>query len=99
MPISQLSSPALKKFIHADYTVGLVATNVIGPEAPGVTRVSTIIQNRHGSNTLTVILNDTGSVGFVIQPATFFSIDNYCGTIRLAGSGAGTNVHIAYAVA
>lgn len=97
MAISQLSSPLLKKFTHANFTVGLSETNVIGPEAPGVARVSTIIQNTHGSNTLTVILNDTGTTGFVIQPATFFSIDNYCGTVRLKGSGAGTTVHIAYA--
>jgi hypothetical protein len=92
-----ISTPFLRKFVHADYTVGLTPTNVVASVEPGEKRISTIIQNKHGTNTVTVILNDTGTVGFVIQPATFFSIDNYCGTIRLAASGASTTVHVAFA--
>ena len=94
----QISTPFLRKFVHTDFSVGVTPTNIIAAVAPGEKRISTIIQNKHATNTLTVILNDTGTAGFIIQPATFFSIDNYQGTIRVFGSGAGTTVHVAYCI-
>jgi hypothetical protein len=98
MSVIQISSPFHKKFVHADYTVGLTASNEIGPVNPGEKRVSTIIQNKSSTATVTLILNDSGSTGFVLQPSTFFSIDNYNGTIRLAASAANTTVHIGYSL-
>lgn len=93
----QISTPFLRKFIHADFVIGVTASNVIDAAAPGEKRITTIIQNKHATNTVTVILNDTGTTGFIIQPATFFSIDNYTGAVRLIASGASTTVHVAYA--
>lgn len=98
MSVIQISSPFHKKFVHTDYTVGLTATNVIGAVNPGEKRVSTIIQNKSSTATITLILSDSGTVGFTLQPATLFSIDNYNGTIRLAASAANTTVHIAYSL-
>jgi hypothetical protein len=98
MSVIQISSPFHKKFVHADYTVGTVATNVLTAVNPGEKRVSTIIQNKSATATLTLIFNDSGTVGFTLQPATLFSIDNYNGTIRIASSAANTSVHIAYSL-
>jgi hypothetical protein len=93
-----ISTPFHKKFVHADFTIGLTPTNSIGPVNPGERRISTIIQNKSSTNTVILILNDTGTSGFVLQPGTLFSIDNYNGTIRLSASNAGTTVHIAYSL-
>jgi hypothetical protein len=93
-----ISTPFHKKFVHADFTIGLTPTNSIGPVNPGERRISTIIQNKSSTNTVTLILNDTGTVGFTLAPSTLFSIDNYNGTIRLAASGASTSVHVAYSI-
>lgn len=98
MSVIQISSPFHKKFVHTDFTVGVTATNVIEPVAPGERRVSTIIQNKSATATVTLILNDSGNSGFVLQPATLFSIDNYNGTIRLFASAASTTVHVAYSL-
>ena len=98
MSAISISTPFHKKFVHADYTVQTAAGNVIGPVNPGERRIATIIQNKSGTATLTLILNDTGSVGFTLQPSTLFSIDNYNGTIRIASSAPNTSVHIAYSL-
>ena len=94
-----ISTPFNKKFTHADYTVGLTATNLVNSMAPGTgRRIVTLIQNKSATATITLILNDTGTVGITLQPATLFSIDNYSGTIRVAASAASTPVHIAFSI-
>ena len=98
MSVIQISSPFHKKFVHADFTVGVTATNLVDPVSPGERRVATIIQNKSATATVNLILNDSGSTGFVLQPATLFSIDNYNGTIRVSASAANTVVHIAYSL-
>lgn len=98
MSVIQISSPFHKKFVHADYTAGLTPANIIGPVAPGEKRVSTIIQNKSATATVTLIFSDTGTAGLVLQPATFFSIDNYNGTIRVAASADATTLHVAMSI-
>jgi hypothetical protein len=94
-----ISTPFSRKFTHADFTVGVTATNLVATMAPGTgRRITTLIQNKSATATITLILNDTGTVGFTLQPATLFSIDNYAGTIRIAASAASTPVHIAYSI-
>jgi hypothetical protein len=93
------STPFNKKFVHADYSVGTTATNIVASMAPGTgRRINTLIQNKSATATVTLILNDTGTVGITLQPATIFSIDNYAGTIRIAASAAATPVHIAFSI-
>lgn len=94
-----ISTPFNKKFTHADYSAGTTPTNFVASMAPGTgRRISTLIQNKSATATITLILNDTGTVGITLQPATLFSIDNYSGTIRVAASAAATPIHIAYSV-
>ena len=93
-----ISTPFSRKFVHADFTAGTTAANLVASSVPGERRIITLIQNKSTTATITLILNDTGSVGFTLQPATLFSIDNYAGTIRIAASAASTPVHIAYSI-
>lgn len=98
MSIIQTSSPFIKSFTHSTTSVGTSITTIQPASAAGEKRINTIIQNQSATATITVILSATDSVGLVLQPATFFSIDNYQGVIRVVASAAATPVHLAYSV-
>jgi hypothetical protein len=94
-----ISSPLIKSFTHATTTISTTATSLLATAAAGQRRTYLIIQNQSGANTVTVIFNDTGSAGIVLQPSTLFTIENYNGPVRALASAASTNVHVAYATA
>ena len=94
--IIQTSSPFLRSFSHSTTSVGTSIVTIQNAAAVGEKRISTIIQNQSATATVTVILSATDSVGIVLQPATFFNIDNYNGVIRCVASAAATPVHLAY---
>ena len=96
--IIQTSSPFLRTFVHSTTSVGTSIITLQPAGGVGEKRISTIIQNQSGTATVTVILSATDSVGIVLQPATFFNIDNYNGVIRVIASAAATPVHLAYSV-
>jgi hypothetical protein len=96
--IIQTSSPFLRTFIHSTTSVGTSIVTLQSAGGVGEKRISTIIQNQSAVATITVILSATDSVGIVLQPATFFNIDNYNGIIRVVASAVATPVHLAYAV-
>lgn len=96
--IIQTSSPFLKTFIHSTTAVGTSIITLQPAGGVGEKRISTIIQNQSATATVTVILSATDTVGVVLQPATFFNIDNYNGPIRVVASATATPVHLAYAV-
>lgn len=98
MSIIQTSSPFLRTFAHSTTSVGTSIITLQPAGGVGEKRISTIIQNQSGTATVTVILSATDSVGIVLQPATFFNIDNYNGIIRVIASAAATPVHLAYSV-
>ena len=98
MSIIQTSSPFIKSFTHSTTSVGTSITTIQPASAAGEKRINTIIQNQSATATITVILSATDSVGLVLQPATFFSIENYQGVIRVVASAAATPVHLAYSV-
>lgn len=98
MSIIQTSSPFLRTFTHSTTSVGTSIVTLQPAGGVGEKRISTIIQNQSGTATITVILSATDSVGIVLQPATFFNIDNYNGIIRVVASAVATPVHLAYSV-
>jgi len=98
MSIIQTSSPFLRTFAHSTTSVGTSIVTLQPAGGVGEKRISTIIQNQSAVATVTVIMSATDSVGVVLQPATFFNIDNYNGIIRVVASAAATPVHLAYSV-
>ena len=98
MSIIQTSSPFLRTFTHSTTSVGTSIVTLQPAGGVGEKRISTIIQNQSASATVTVIMSATDSVGIVLQPATFFNIDNYNGIIRVVASAVATPVHLAYSV-
>jgi hypothetical protein len=96
--IIQTSSPFLKTFTHSTTNVDTSIVTLQPIAAVGEKRISTIIQNQSSTATVTIILSDTDTTGIVLQPATFFNIDNYNGIIRCVASAASTPVHLAYSV-
>jgi len=98
MSIIQTSSPFLRTFTHSTTSVGTSIVTLQSAGGVGEKRISTIIQNQSAAATITVIMSATDSVGIVLQPATFFNIDNYNGIIRVVASAAATPVHLAYSV-
>ena len=98
MSIIQTSSPFLRTFTHSTTSVGTSIVTLQPAGGVGEKRISTIIQNQSAVATITVIMSATDSVGIVLQPATFFNIDNYNGIIRVVASAVATPVHLAYSV-
>jgi uncharacterized membrane protein len=96
--IIQTSSPFLKTFIHSTTSVGTSVVTIQPAGEVGEKRISTIVQNQSATATITVILSATDTTGLILQPATFFNIDNYNGVIRVSASAAATPVHLAYSV-
>lgn len=96
--IIQTSSPFLRTFTHSTTSVGTSILTLQPAGGVGEKRISTIIQNQSATATVTIILSATDTTGIILQPATFFNIDNYNGVIRCSASAAATPVHLAYAV-
>jgi spore maturation protein SpmB len=98
MSIISVSSPFLKSFTHSTTNVNTSIVTLLAAAQAHEKRISIIIQNQSSTATVTVILSATDTTGIILQPATFFNIDNYNGTVRVVASAATTPVHLAYAV-
>ena len=102
MSIISTSSPFLRKFSHATTTItaitGASAQTLLAAAGANQKRISTIIQNQSATATVTIILSPSDTTGLVLQPATFFTIDNYNGPIRVFASATSTPVHLAYSM-
>ena len=95
-----ISSPFIRSFSQNDTTVGTSTVEVLASMPPEGKAIVTIIQNKSSTASITVILNDSGTVntsttGIVLQPLTIFSLDNYNGPVRVFASASGTVVHTA----
>lgn len=93
----QFSTPALRKCIHNDVTVGNSFTTVLSPRVLPERRVVVIVQNKSAVDVIEVVFDDTATTGILVQPWQSISLENYNGTVRIKSSGTSTTVHIAYA--
>jgi hypothetical protein len=93
-----ISSPFIPSFTHADIAVDdTVPTTVLNAASIGIKRVLVVIQNKHSTATIQVILNTTGSVGISVAAGSNLSLDNYNGPIRCISTVDNSIVHVAYA--
>jgi hypothetical protein len=92
------SAPFIRGFTHLDATVGTSVSTILAAAVTPQRRVVVVVQNKSASETIQVIMADTGSSGILIPPLGNIDFDNYNGVIRAIASAAGTPVHIAYAV-
>ena len=93
-----ISSPFLTSLTHADYSVGTASSQLLFPASAGQRRVLTVIQNKHSTAKVQVILNATGDVGILIPANSNLSLDNYNGPVRCISDTASTPVHVAFAI-
>lgn len=92
------STPFTRSFVHQDVTAGTTASTILATAVTPERRVVVTVQNKSASETIQVILADTGSVGILVPPLGNISLDNYNGAVRVIASAAATPVHLAYAV-
>jgi hypothetical protein len=92
------SSPLIRGFTHATFTVGTSASTVLDHAATPLRRVSVIIQNQHATAVVTVRFSESGTEGFQVKAGETISLDNYNGHIRCSSDTASTPVHIAFAI-
>jgi len=95
----QISSPFLRKFTHATFSVDTTASTVLDAAITPIRRISVIVQNQHASAIIKVRFSESGTEGFLVKPFESISLDNYNGHIRISSDTAATPVHIAYATA
>jgi hypothetical protein len=57
-----------------------------------------VIQNKHATAKVQVILNNTGDIGILIPANSNLSLDNYNGPIRCISDITATTVHVAFAI-
>jgi hypothetical protein len=99
----QISSPFLRKFIHADVSVGTTKQVLLAaPTNISEKRIAIIVQNTSstaGNNIQVWGSNEAGdtSNGIFIAPLSTLVFDNYNGGLWCKANTAGTSVHIAYA--
>ena len=94
-----ISSPFLVSFTHADIAVdNATPTELLAAGASGTKRVLTVIQNKHASAVIQVILSTTGNVGIAVAAGSNISLDNYNGPIRCISTVDDSIVHLAYAI-
>jgi hypothetical protein len=98
MSTISISSPFLTSLTHADNTVGTAASSLLAPVAAGQRRILTVVQNKHSTAKIQVILNETGNVGILVPAQSNLSLDNYNGPIRCISDTASTTVHVAFAI-
>lgn len=91
------STPAIRKCVHADVTVGTSYSTVLTPPAVPSRRIIVIIQNKSATAVIEVVFDETATVGIQVQPYQSISLDNYNGTVRVKATAAGTIVHVAHA--
>jgi hypothetical protein len=95
-----VSSPFLVSFTHADIAVdNTVPTEVLATAPTGTRRILTVVQNKHSTATIQVILNSTGSTGIAVLAGSNLTLDNYNGPVRCISTVDDSIVHIAYATA
>jgi hypothetical protein len=94
-----ISSPFIRAFTHATFTVGTSASTVLDHAPTPSRRISVIVQNQHATAVVTVRFSESGTEGFQIAAGQTISLDNYNGHIRCSSSVASTPVHIAFATA
>jgi hypothetical protein len=92
----KVSSPFLRKFIHADVAVSDDYITILDYPTIPEKRIVVILQNK-GANTANIVLNTDGTQGLNLLAQSSISIDNYNGVVR-AYSDAGTVIHVAYSV-
>ena len=93
------SSPLVRDFVHADFTAGTSATELLAATLNQERRIIVIVQNKSVTASIQVVLSGSGSVGIYVPPLGNITLDNYTGAVRVVASAAATPVHIAYAVA
>lgn len=93
----QFSTPAIRKCVHADATVGTSFSTVLTPPTVPSRRILVIIQNKSSTAVIEVVFDDTATTGIQVQPWQSISLENYNGTVRVKSNTAATTVHIAYA--
>jgi len=91
------STPAIRKCVHANITVGTSFVTALTPPAVPSRRILVIIQNQSATAVIEVVFDDTATVGIQVQPYQSISLDNYNGTVRVKSTAAGTTVHVAHA--
>jgi hypothetical protein len=93
------STPFTKSFVHTNATVGTTASEILAKTTNSHDkRVLLLIQNQHATNTIQVVLAETGASGIILSPFQSLSLENYNGAVRAVASGANTAVHIAYSL-
>jgi len=98
MSTISISSPFLTSLTHANFSVGVTSSSLLSAVSAGQRRVLTVIQNKHASAKIQVILNATGDIGILIPANSNLSLDNYNGPVRCISDTAATTVHVAYAI-
>lgn len=98
MSAISISSPFLTSLTHSDNSVGLTSSSLLAAVTAGQRRVLTVVQNKHGTANIQVILNATGDVGILVPAKSNLTLDNYNGPIRCISDTASTTVHVAYAI-
>ncbi len=98
MSAISISSPFLTSLTHADFAVGTASSVLLAPASAGQRRVLTVIQNKHGTAQVQVILNATGDVGILVPANSNLSLDNYNGPVRCISNTVATPVHVAFAI-
>lgn len=93
-----ISSPFLASLTHGDNSVGLTSSSLLAAVTAGQRRVLTVVQNKHGTANIQVILNAAGDVGILVPAKSNLTLDNYNGPIRCISDTASTTVHVAYAI-
>jgi hypothetical protein len=95
-----VSSPFLTSLTHADIAVdNTTPTEVLATATTGTRRILTVIQNKHSTAVIQVILNATGSTGIAVSAGSNLSLDNYNGPVRCISTVDDSIVHVAYATA
>jgi hypothetical protein len=98
MSTISISSPFLTSLTHVDNSVGITSSSLLAAVSAGQRRILTVIQNKHSTAKIQVILNATGDVGILVPAQSNLSLDNYNGPIRCISDTASTTVHVAYAI-
>ncbi len=98
MSTISISSPFLTSLTHADFSVGTASSQLLAAASAGQRRILTVIQNKHSTAKIQVILNATGDIGILVPANSNLSLDNYNGPVRCISDTASTTVHVAYAI-
>lgn len=92
----QFSTPALRKLVHSNQTIGTTIATLLTPPVAPERRVVVIVQNKSSTAKIEIICDSTSTSGLAVYPLSSISIDNYNGTVRCVSDSPNTLVHIAY---